>query len=480
MNHPIDHHANSRLRRNMRASAADGAGFSLMVGLGEAYLAAFALAVGLGEVVAGLIGTVPILAGAILQLVSPRGIAYLGSLRKWVVLCASVQMLSLLPLAITAWLGRVSAPMLMLIATLYWGAALATGPAWNTWIGSIIPRRVRAAFLARRSRICQVMVLTGLVTSGLSLHFASKYAAPLQVLGLVTLEFASSREATLTAFGVLFTAAAAARGFSALMLARQSEARVPLHAQRLVPLREIARRLRGGMDGRLLTYMLTVQVCVQISGPFFTPYMLKRLEFSYAEYLMLTATAFITKTIALPTIARLADRRGAQALLWTSGLAIVPLAGFWMLFDTLPGLFVLQMFAGLIWGTYELATLLLLFDHIDERERTSILTLFNVANAAAMVGGSLLGGAVLGFIVHSRFGQMNDGRFGYHVLFALTTLARVCTLIFLRRAVSVMDRPMRVRLPVALPRVLAVRPQMGSIDRPVVPVNGEDEPETLR
>ncbi len=445
-----------RLKRNMRASLADGMGFSLMVGLGEAYLAAFALAVGLGEVVAGLVGTVPLLAGAILQLVSPRAIVWLGSLRRWVVLCASVQMLSLLPLAAAAWLGRISAPLLMLIATVYWGAALATGPAWSTWIGSLIPRPLRAGFLARRARLCQLSVLAGLIVSGLSLQYGSKH------------------DLTLTVFGMLFLAAASARLFSTLMLARQSEARVPAHAQRIVPLREVARRLRGGMDGRLLLYMLTVQTCVQVSGPFFTPYMLKRLELSYAEYLMLVATAFVSKTLALPTMARFADRRGAQGLLWISGLAIVPLAGFWIIVDTLPLLFVLQLFAGLIWGMYELATLLLLFDHIEERERTSILTLFNVANALAMVGGSLLGGAILVLVTQSRYGTVNDGRLGYHVLFGLTTVARLGTLIFLRRAVSRMDRPMQLRLPLTLPRILAVRPILGSIDRPVATCNDED------
>lgn len=447
--------ADSKLRRNMRASTADGASYSLMVGLGEAYLAAFALAVGLGEIVAGLVGTIPLLVGSVLQLISPRGVALLGSLRRWVILCATVQALSLLPLVAAAWVGRISAPMLMLIASLYWAGALAAGPAWTTWIGSIIPRRVRAGFLARRARLCQIAVLLGLAVAGLSLQYGAK------------------REMTLTIFGLLFLAAAGARFFSAFMLTRHSEARVPLHAQRTVPLREVARKIRGGPDGRLLVYMLTVQVCVQISGPFFTPYMLKRLEFSYAEYLMLLATAFIAKMLALPAMARFADRKGAQALLWTSGLAIVPLAGFWILSDSLFYLFMIQICAGIIWGMYELATLLLLFDQIDERERTSILTLFNLANAAAMVGGSLLGGAILGAIVHSSLGTISDGRFAYHCLFALTTVARLGTLIFLRRAVSVVERPGRLRAQLAPPGTIAVRPQMGSIDRPMT-MNGEN------
>ena len=76
-----------------------------MVGLGETYLPAFALAVGLGELVAGLVASVPLLAGGVLQTVSPWGIRRLGSHKRWVVLCATVQSLTFLPLLLSrvAW-----------------------------------------------------------------------------------------------------------------------------------------------------------------------------------------------------------------------------------------------------------------------------------------------------------------------------------------------------------------------------------------
>jgi hypothetical protein len=76
------------LERDLRAMTADGIAFSAMVGLGEAYVPAFALASGLGAVVAGLAATVPMLAGACLQMVTPAAVRRLGSYRRWVVLCA--------------------------------------------------------------------------------------------------------------------------------------------------------------------------------------------------------------------------------------------------------------------------------------------------------------------------------------------------------------------------------------------------------
>src|SRR5262245_65440759 len=87
-------------RRDLSAITADGVSFSVMVGLGETYIPAFVLASGLGEVAAGLIATLPPLAGAVFQLVTPFAVRQLGSYRRWVVACAALQGLALTPLAI--------------------------------------------------------------------------------------------------------------------------------------------------------------------------------------------------------------------------------------------------------------------------------------------------------------------------------------------------------------------------------------------
>ena len=55
-----------------------------MVGCGETYIAAFALAIGMSQITAGLIGTVPLLAGVALQLIGPTGARWCRSYRRWV------------------------------------------------------------------------------------------------------------------------------------------------------------------------------------------------------------------------------------------------------------------------------------------------------------------------------------------------------------------------------------------------------------
>src|ERR1700685_3018064 len=141
-NRPVRRRA-ERLEHDLQSSLGDAAGSGMMVGTGETYLPAFVLAAGLGDVIAGLIASVPQLAGGIAQMICPRGVRLLGSNRRWVVCSAALQGLSFVPLIIAAWKGSVSSTVVLAVATLYWSAGLASGPPWNTWMGKIVPGRLR-------------------------------------------------------------------------------------------------------------------------------------------------------------------------------------------------------------------------------------------------------------------------------------------------------------------------------------------------
>lgn len=134
------------------------------------------------------------------------------------------------------------------VATVYWGAGMATGPAWNTWAGTIIPARLRPAFFALRSRLGQAAVLGGFL------------------LGGSTLQIASAHDWVLQAFALLFLTASLCRFVSAGFLWRQSEALPLVGDHRTVKLSDLLGRFRRGRDGRLLIYLLSVQTAVQLSG----------------------------------------------------------------------------------------------------------------------------------------------------------------------------------------------------------------------
>ena len=183
----------SDVRHNLGRSMGDAASFGVMVGLGETYLPAFALALGMGEATSGLVASLPVVAGGIMQLVSLRAMKFFGDEQRWVVICATIQALSFIPLILAALHGSIALPLLLLIASVYWASGLASGPAWNTWMDSIVPVGVRARYFSRRSRLQQTSTLLALLGSGLLLQAAERDGWVLRGFAAVLLRCACSR-----------------------------------------------------------------------------------------------------------------------------------------------------------------------------------------------------------------------------------------------------------------------------------------------
>jgi MFS family permease len=411
--------APSQTRRDLNAMLGDGAAYSVMVGIGENYLPAFALAMGMGQVVAGLIACVPLLAGAILQLVSPYGVRRLGSYRRWVSLCAAVQAASFLPLVAAAWRGSVAAPLLFLIAGVYWGAGMSAGPAWSAWATSIVPTRVRSRFFACRTRISQAGVLAGFVGGGVALQCGSSLGRPLE------------------AFAAVFVVAAVCRFISSRLLAIQSEPQWsrPVAAGQMLDRRELVTRLRHRGEGKLLWYLWGIYAMAQIAGPYFTPFILGQLHYGYATYMLILATSILAKTVSMPLWGRFAHRYGSRRLMTVGGLLMIPLPLMWLFSQAVPYLLCVQLFAGFSWAAFELAIILMSFDCISASHRTSILTVYNLGYAVASVGGSLIGGLLL------KLG--NETFSAYLVVFAVSAVGRLLTVPLLRLLPHKIEEPAR-------------------------------------
>lgn len=395
------------LRANLRAIATEGAAFSVMVGIGETFLPAFVLAIGMTEVASGLISTVPILAGGALQLISPLAVRVLDSNRRWVVLCALAQALSFIPLIVAAFRGTIATSVVFLVAAVYWGSGMGTGPAWNTWMQAVIPRSIRPRYFASRTRLGQAAVLAGFLVGGLILQAGS-------LLGV-----------RLWAFGVIFSIAALARCYSALLHAGQAEPIRPAALDRRLSLGQVAGLFRGTRVGRLLGYLLVMQMAVNISGPYFNAYMLVELELSYFRYILLIAAAFVARIATLPLHGWLAKRFSAHTLLWVGGLGIVPTSSMWLYSDNYGYLVFVQALGGVMWAAYELAIFLLFFEAIRPEERTSVLTAYNFANSLALVVGAVTGGAILRLL--------GARPTAYLALFAISSLVRLSAVLLLAR-----------------------------------------------
>ena len=413
-----------------------------MVGMGETYLPAFILALDERDVIAaGLVAAIPMVAGAILQLVTPWAVRRVGSHKRWVVGAATTQAASLLLLPIAASLGANGSWLVFVAASIYWAAGLGVNAAWNTWIEGVVPRRIRTRFFSKRVRVSQACLLIGFLAGGFGLQAAR------------------GTPWAMHAFSIVFAVAALCRFTSVLFLVRQSEGRRPPVRERYVTIRELSSGRQGQASARLLSYLFVVQVAVYVSGPFFSPFMLKQMEMKYHVFAMLVGLTFLGKVVAMPLWGRLAHYAGPKQLLWIGGLGIIPISALWVVSRNLAFIAMLQFIGGVTWAAYELAFFLMFFETIPREERTSVLTVYNLGNALAQVSGAFVGAW---FLVWQH--RTYDA---YLWLFAISSAGRAAALVFLAR-VPAIDITVHTTTP-AISALASVGGAEGTIDQPILP-----------
>jgi MFS family permease len=425
------------VRRDLARSLGDATGYGLMAGIVEVYLPAFALAIGMAPVLAGLVATVPLLAGGLLQLLAPRAIARTRSLSRWTATCTALQALALVPLIVLALRGGPPAPIVFAAASLYWAAGMGAAAGWTPWMSRVVPARIRSRFFGRRQGVVQASMLAGLLGTGLAL---------------------GATGGSLATYAVLFGVALVARIAGAFAIAGQGRSLVPCRPPCRVRLRSIPPRLRGTPRARLLGYLLAALAATAISGPFLTPYLLVRAGMSYAGYCVFSATIVVVKIIALPAFGRLIPRAGLARVLSTCALAIAPVPLMWAASTSFAWLLATQVYAGVAWAGFELAMLMALLDAADDAERTAVQAAFSALQAFGTAGASLIGGAVLAAYP------------SYTVLFVASAFARLAAaaLVVHQLPRAVVGLPVAVaRLARATPALLVARARLRHDDRDV-------------
>jgi len=394
--------SSSTLRSDLRHCTGDGVTHAFMVGLGETNFPLFALALGKAPATAGLLATVPQLIGALLQLCAPWGVERIGSPRRWIMLCATIQCLSFAPMVVAALVGEMSTWLLFAVASLYWAVNLGAAPAWNTWIGALIPRAIRSGYFGMRSRIYQSAILVSLLVGGLVLALGDRARAQQLLgddLGRELADGIAPQLGMMTSFAIVFGLAGLSRLASVWFLDRQSEPRaLNLRSHRRIHPWEFLKRIRSGPDGRVLGAMVLMTMSVQVAQPFFVPYMNKQLGFSDSAVLAMIAASFAAKSLSAPFWGAYARRHGARRLFVLGALCIVPLSVLWILDGSFWYLLALQGLTGALFGAFELGFFFLSLEAIRDDERTSMLAIFLVLNSFAAAAGSLVGKAMLEFV----------------------------------------------------------------------------------
>lgn len=335
---PQEHVDESQVQRGLRMLLLDGVCSQVMgVFTGGAFLVAFALLLGASNTVIGLIAAI----GPLTQILQIPAIFLVDRtrLRKVLVIVSSfLSRLAWFAVAALPWFvsSEQRVPVLLACLLFYFGLGTISGCAFNSWMRDFIPEKIMGAYFGKRLAVATAVGAALTLGAGFAVE-AGKRVSP----------------NTLLVYSILFLLGAIAGLLGVYFLGRIPEPKMAdPHDGGL--LTTLAGPFREFNFRRLLIFLGTWNFAINLAAPFFTVYMLKRLEMSIAFVLVLSVLSQLVNVVFLRLWGRLADLFTNKSVLAASGPLFILSILLWPFltlperhFLTIPLLVVIHILAGI-------------------------------------------------------------------------------------------------------------------------------------
>jgi len=365
-----------RLRHSLRACTAEGLVAEVVSACaGGAVLTGWAIHLHASALLTCIVVALPQMA-QVLQIPAAWSTALLGHRRAAVLLVGASRQV-LLPLVVLPFLhvsNETRQAVLVIVSALAAVLGVLGNNGWVSWMGELVPRRIRGRYFGSRTALCTVAGAVAAAGAG------------------VLLDWARPRGLAGAALAILQLCACASGALTVALMMKQHDP-APLGEPAPASLRDALRPLRDPSVRGLLTHLLAWNLAVGVAGSFFSLHMLRNLHMGFTLVALHGAGLAAARVLAAPLWGRLIDRLGARPVLVTCGFGTAAIPLIW-LFPTPTMLWPLvfdAVLAGVLWGGHNLATFALPLTVTPRRGRPFYLAAcaatsgvaFSLATAAA-------------------------------------------------------------------------------------------------
>lgn len=383
--------------KDRKLSFIDAFFFAILVGGGETYFTAYSLSLQHGELQAGLLATLPMALGGVLQLLTPHIVNKIRRYRVWVYFSAFIQsLLLLIPI-----IGQTLAyPTLFLIVCLYWALFFSSSSVWSAWMSQVIEPKEYLNFFSKRNAVIYGGTLIGMTASGVILHFTNN-------------------------FKLIFTIGIISRLISVFAISLKSDQGIDFREMTTFN-KNFFEELKDYSNlQKVTTFVLLFRATIFIAAPFFTPYMFEILNFNYFQYMTIIAANFVGRILIMNLVGRLINESNIKWVFILSAIGVCTLPLLWLVNPSYHYLLGVEIFSGIVWGLFELIFLLKIFQKVPS-ERNGIYNIsLNLYNSIIIALASLVGGAL--FYFFNKYAPA----YKYEYVFIISTVLRFTCLIFL-------------------------------------------------
>ena len=366
------------IRSSLKTSTIEGSWWAVMYGMVETYFGAFFEILKYTSFEISILTTFPIFVGALAQNLSNKIYHFLQSRKTLLVILKLLQSL-LIPTIylIGLWLNNFF--IFLFFICIYFIIALSQMSPWTSWMGYLVPGRLRGRYFGNRSQIIRIATLISSLLAGAILHSFEKTDP-------------------LTGFGIIFFIGVIANLGSAYYLYSQYEPDYSVIEEKggEVSLRDEKFRLIKNF----ITYDSISEFSYSISGPLMIVYWIRELGFNYLEIALLINVSQILGLFSMRYWGRTVDKIGSYSIirLCSSFIGIFPI--FWIVIYFLPFQFklpssiILASLASLFFSGRALAMDNRMYEHMNGKRMIQLTSKRIFYRGLFIFLGALFGGLV--------------------------------------------------------------------------------------
>ena len=356
---------------------------------GGAFLVAFAVKLGASNFVIGLLAAIGPLA-QLLQLPSIFIVEKIRNRRLITVFAAALSRLCWLIIALSPFIfpAQIAIAVLLILLAAVSAFGAVSGCSWNSWMRDLIPENILGSFFSKRMRISTAVGIALSILAALYLDLWKKQFAEQELAG----------------YSILFLLGFLAGVLGLFFLAKTPEIRMPKAQEKLKILKLLSLPFKDENFRKLIAFMCSWNFAVNLDGPFFMVYMLKRLGLSMSFIIGLSIVSQVMNFLFLKIWGKYTDRFSNKSVLAICGPLFIISILAWTFttmpekyFLTIPLLILIHIVMGLSSAGVSLASGNISLKLAPKGQATAYLATNTIANSVAAGIAPILGGTFADF-----------------------------------------------------------------------------------
>lgn len=369
-----------RYRMSLIYSIIEGSFFALMMGFGEYYFGAYAILLGATSFQMGLFGSLPHFLGLSAQLLSSKVISLFQSRKKMMILFSLLRTILWIPLMLAFSFGTNRVWIFIILVSTYFITNYFQFPAWTSWMGDLVNEAERPTYFGKRNSISTFLSLIGITFAGFFLEFMKGHPEYNPAIGFIALFILS-----------LFSSAMALT-----FVALKTDIEYHERKEDKFSLKFFMKKITKNSFGRFTIFNTVFFFGVFISAPFFIPFQLKNLNFTYIEYMFGLIVFFIAKSVFFKIWGAITAKYGNSKPLFISIAVLSSMPIVWGFFVSLPWhVYLLEVFAGMGWAGYELLSFNYIYETVEPSKRARSTSYQGFLKGCAMFAGGMVGSLLM-------------------------------------------------------------------------------------